>query len=81
MGQSPVEQAQRFEALEKSEALMKIFDMQIRRDMDYVRAREYWSRCIQYLPIATLVEALARLSSGRYQMTPRNQCHCCRHRN
>ena len=80
MGQSPVEQAQRFEALEKSEALMKIFDMQIRRDMDYVRAREYWGKSIQDLPIGTLVEALARLSSGRYQMTPSGRCHCCRHR-
>jgi hypothetical protein len=70
---------ERLEAFNASEALLKIFDMQVRRDMDYVRAREYWNRCIQDLPIGTLVEALARLSSGRYQMTPRYQCQCCRH--
>lgn len=70
----------RHEAINASEALIKIFDMQIRRDMDYVRALEYWNRCIQDLPISTLVEALARLSSGRYQMTPSGRCHCCSHR-
>ncbi|APC18545.1 hypothetical protein BLL42_23570 [Pseudomonas frederiksbergensis] len=63
-----------------SEELVKIFDMQIRRDMDYVRAKAYWSRSLQDLPLAALTEALARLSSGRYQMVPNCRCHRCNHR-
>lgn len=70
----------RLEAIEASRALINIFDMQVRRDMDSIRAYEYWSKKIQDLPLATLVEALAHLSSGSYQMAPSGRCHCCSHR-
>lgn len=58
--------------------LGKVFDMQISRNMDYVRAKQHWSRVLPDMPLAALTEALARLSSGRYQLTP--GCRCCNRR-
>lgn len=62
------------------EDVLEIFDMQIRREMDYVRAKAYWERALQELPLAVLSEALAQLSCGRYQMTPHCRCPYCNHK-
>ncbi|WP_371356115.1 hypothetical protein ACA087_06430 [Pseudomonas chlororaphis] len=60
--------------------VLKYIDMQVRRDFDQMRAKHYWERTLEGTPKEVLVEALTiALASGRYQMTPRCQCHCCRH--
>lgn len=56
---------------------MSCIDMQVRRDIDLMRARHYWEKTLEGTPKAVLVEALSlALATGRYQMKPR--CNCCR---
>lgn len=53
--------------------------MQVRRDFDQMRARQYWDRTLEGTPKEVLVEVLSMaLATGRYQMTPRCRCQCCR---
>ncbi|WP_052506131.1 hypothetical protein [Pseudomonas sp. MRSN 12121] len=64
----------------KRDDLMRCIDMQVRRDFDFMRARQYWGKVLEETPIEVLAEALSMtLATGRYQMTPRCKCQCCRH--
>ncbi|MBP5951305.1 hypothetical protein [Pseudomonas sp. P42] len=57
--------------------VLRYIDMQVRRDVDQMRAKQYWERTLEGTPREVLVDALTiALASGRYQMTPR--CQCCR---
>lgn len=77
MSLTPKQQADNWKA---SNAIVTVIDSQVRRDMDLVRAQQYWSKVLENTPTAVLVQALSyALASGRYQMTPRCQCQCCRH--
>lgn len=52
-----------------------IIGMQIRRDIDAVRARQFWRRTLASTPPEELVDALVMaLSTGRYQEVPRCRC-------
>lgn len=59
--------------------VLKAIELQIRKEMDCVRARLYWQNALAGIPHEVMAEALAvALSSKRYQEVPRCQC-CCRH--
>lgn len=56
--------------------LLHGIDMQVRRDIDQMRAKHYWGKTLDETPKEVLVEALSMaLATGRYQMTPRCNCH------
>ncbi|MER0549760.1 hypothetical protein AAA536_16120 [Pseudomonas aeruginosa] len=58
-----------------SAELESIIGMQIRRDIDAVRARQFWRRALASVPPEELVEGLVMaLSTGRYQEVPRCRC-------
>ncbi|PTT02209.1 hypothetical protein [Pseudomonas sp. HMWF006] len=49
--------------------LMKCIDMQVRRDFDFMRARQYWEKVLEETPKEVLAEALSMtLATGRYQV-------------
>lgn len=58
---------------------MRFIDMQVRRDCDLMRARQYWEKTLEETPREILVEALSlSLATGRYQPKPRCRCfHTC----
>ncbi|MNJ21934.1 hypothetical protein D3C77_162980 [compost metagenome] len=59
------------------EEVLRVIDMQVRRDCDLMRARHYWEKTLEETPKEVLVEALSMaLATGRYQEKPR--CRCCR---
>jgi hypothetical protein len=63
-------------APQTAEDIVRIIDMQISRDIDLWRARDYWARTLASTPPEVLIDALGQaLSHGQYQRTPR--C-CCR---
>ncbi|WP_448092495.1 hypothetical protein [Pseudomonas lini] len=67
------------ESPQSRDEVLKYIDMQVRRDIDQMRAKQYWDRTLEGTPKEVLVDALTiALASGRYQMTPRCQCQCCR---
>lgn len=58
--------------------VLRIIDMQVRRDIDLMRARQYWRKTLEETPVDVLVEALSdALATGRYQEVPKCRC-CCR---
>ncbi|NMX64764.1 hypothetical protein [Pseudomonas sp. WS 5079] len=60
--------------------ILKCVDMQVSRDFDFSRAKQYWGKILEETPKEILVEALSMaLASGRYQMAPRCNCQCGRH--
>lgn len=59
--------------------MLKIIDMQVRRDVDLMRARHYWRKTLEETPVEVLVEALSdALATGRYQNVPKCKCGCRR---
>ncbi|WP_157838140.1 hypothetical protein [Pseudomonas sp. PH1b] len=77
MSLTPKQQADNWDA---SNAIVTVIDSQVRRDIDLVRAQQYWSKVLEDTPTAVLVQALSyALATGRYQITPRCQCQCRRH--
>ncbi len=58
---------------------MRYMDMQVRRDCDLPRARQYWQKTLEETPKEALVQALSMaLATGRYQEKPRGRCcRCC----
>ncbi|QNH77832.1 hypothetical protein GGD92_06070 [Pseudomonas protegens] len=65
---------------QRLDEVLKSIDLQVRRDVDSMRAKHYWETTLLGTPNDVLVEALTMaLASGRYQMTPRG-CPCCRNR-
>lgn len=58
--------------------VLRIIGMQVRRDIDQMRARQYWRKTLAETPADVLVDALSiALATGRYQEAPRCPC-CCR---
>lgn len=58
--------------------VLRVIDMQVRRDIDLMRARQYWRKTLEETPVDVLVEALSdALATGRYQEVPKYRC-CCR---
>lgn len=58
--------------------VLRVIGMQVRRDIDLMRARQYWRKTLEETPVEVLVEALSdALATGRYQEVPRCKC-CCR---
>lgn len=59
--------------------VLKIIDMQVRRDVDLMRARHYWRQTLEETPVEVLAEALSvALATGRYQNVPKCKCGCRR---
>lgn len=58
--------------------VLKMVELQVRKEMDSVRGRLYWQKALEEIPHEVMAEALAiALSSKSYQEIPRCQC-CCR---
>lgn len=58
--------------------VLRVIDMQVRRDIDLMRARQYWRKTLEETPVDVLVEALSdALATGCYQEVPKCRC-CCR---
>lgn len=61
--------------------VVKVMDMQVRRDIDLPRARAYWLKTLSQMPAEVLAEALSSaLATGRYQEAPRRCSGCCQPR-
>jgi hypothetical protein len=58
--------------------IMNSIDMQVRRDIDFMRAQHYWGKVLEGTPKEILIEALSMtLATGRYQVTPKCRCRGC----
>lgn len=58
--------------------IIKSIDMQVRRDIDFMRAQHYWGKVLEGTPKKILIEALSMaLATGRYQVAPKCRCRGC----
>ena len=58
--------------------IIRSIDMQVRRDIDFMRAQHYWGKVLEETPKEVLIEALSlSLATGRYQITPKCRCRGC----
>ncbi|QAY92557.1 hypothetical protein [Pseudomonas sp. ACM7] len=58
--------------------IIQSMDMQVRRDIDFMRAQHYWGKVLDGTPKEVLIEALSMaLATGRYQITLKCRCQGC----